>query len=135
MIGHPYPDNLEFDFEAEVHFHKRTPEGEGRGTPPCNGYRADFGYEGESKSNLWTVWPLQFFTEEGDVPDGQPAPWDCFARFHILNRELRESVHRHRLQPGVRFSILEGSKVVAHGTVTRLLSLGVGPEPRQTSEP
>lgn len=118
MNHRTHPKNLEFDFEAEVHF-VRT----GRRATPVNGYRADFKYADESGPGSWMIWPLQFFTEAGNVPDGQQVPWDCFARFYILDRELRESVHRERIRTGVRFEIVEGWKVVANGTVTRLLSL------------
>lgn len=72
---------------------------------------------------MWIVWPLEFFTDEGDVPEGQPAPQDAYARFWILDAELRETVHRPRLAPGIRLEIIEGRQVTASGVVTRLVSL------------
>ncbi len=119
--------NQEFDFEAEVHFDKNS----GRQAPPCNGYRPALRYEDQSPETSWMIWPLQFFTEDGDVPDDQPAPWDCFARFYILDRELRESIHRSKIRPGVKFYITEGWRVIGTGVVTRLLSIAEPSKPER----
>lgn len=69
------------------------------------------------------IHPLEFFTDEGDVLEGSRAPYEVNARFWIVDPELRETVHRPRLAPGLRLEILEGSHVVGRGVVTKLVSL------------
>ena len=55
--------------------------------------------------------------------DGAAVPYDCGANFYIVSDQMRRDVHVARLQPGVRFVLVEGGRVVASCVVRRLLSL------------
>jgi hypothetical protein len=81
------------DFEARLYFHAEQ-EG-GRVSPPHQGYRPDMRYPDFPDDDCaWMAWPLEFFTEEGDVPPGVSVPRHVSARFWILNPESREAIHR-----------------------------------------
>jgi hypothetical protein len=67
------------DFEARLHF--LTEEEGGLAQPPMPGYRSNLRYPDHPEdTSVWMVWPLQFFTSEGVIPDGQMVPRDVFAR-------------------------------------------------------
>jgi hypothetical protein len=112
------------DFEAMIRIY-RTDEG-GRKTPPFNGIRWDFAYEGDSISDsLYMIYP-DFYDSEGNaLPKDQPLPIgiELPARMHILNDEFRVSIHRQRVQVGAKFFCHEGPKAVASGVVIRITNL------------
>jgi hypothetical protein len=69
------------------------------------------------------VWPM-FLDESGnELSKGQPVMQKGKANMYIINDELRKTVHRERIREGVCFHLVEGRKVVADGTVTRILGL------------
>ena len=115
------------DFNAEVCLLSPT-EG-GRRTPVYNGIRWDFCYvdgaDEISPRELYMIWPT-FWTEQGQlwpVSVALPVGVPLRATFRILNSELRESLHRARLRPGLRFHCHEGPICVARGVVTQLTGL------------
>ena len=71
------------------------------------------------------IWP-DFFSISGDsLPKDQPLPLSTQipARMIIVVDEMREQVHRARIQPGVEFYCHEGPRRVAIGRVTRITGL------------
>jgi hypothetical protein len=109
------------DFLAAVRF--LTQDEGGRVSPPMPGYRCDFRYVDQSEPNHWMVWPMRFFVDGVEVPESTTAPHDVTAGFFIFDRELRESVHRARLIPGVEFELLEGATLVGRGVVTDIAGM------------
>jgi translation elongation factor EF-Tu-like GTPase len=110
------------DFEAEIRIY--SAEEGGRRTPARNGIQWDFAYEGDDihVTGLFMIWP-EFLTDSGEsfsldlaLPIGKPIR----ARMSIVNTELRQTLHRTRLAPGVRFYCHEGGRRVAEGRVTKL---------------
>lgn len=113
------------DFEAEIRIY--SAEEGGRKGPPCNGIKWDFAYDGDDirATGLYMIWP-EFLDDSGEsistdvqLPVGEPIR----ARMAIVNTELRETLHRARLAPGVRFYCHEGGRRVAEGRVTKIGSL------------
>jgi translation elongation factor EF-Tu-like GTPase len=115
---------LSDDFEALIRIY-RADEG-GRKTPPFNGMRWDFAYEGDSISDsMYMIYP-DFYDSEGNslaTDQALSVGADLPARMHILNDEFRVSIHRQRVQVGTRFFCQEGPKAVASGVVTRITHL------------
>src|SRR5579871_96944 len=104
-------------FRARISF--LTAEEGGRQHSCLQGYRPDFMYEDEPDRG-WMIWP-RFLDENGAVlADGSPIPMECEALMCILNDELRRSVHQERIEPGVRFRLCEGNRVVATGVVVAI---------------
>jgi translation elongation factor EF-Tu-like GTPase len=113
------------DFEANIRI-LSTAEG-GRVTPPFNGIRWDFGYEGDDAlaSTLFMIWP-DFIDEAGDsLPTDQALPIGVLlrARMTVVVNEMRSDVHRERISVGTQFYCYEGPKRVAAGTVAKLTGL------------
>lgn len=109
---------VEADFEARLRF--LSAEEGGRASLPVVGWRPDLQYEGQIEESSWCVWPIRFFTAEGDIAPGLQVPTEVTADFWILNRDLAKSYHKPRLHPGVRFVICEGFRRVAEGAVTKV---------------
>jgi hypothetical protein len=112
------------DFEAVIRIFSEA-EG-GRTTPPFNGIRWDFAYASDGVVNqIYMIWP-DFFALSGDsLPTDAPLPIgvDLSARMTIVVDEMRDQLHRARIEPGVEFYCHEGSKRVAIGWVTRVTGL------------
>ncbi len=113
------------DFEASIRIY-REDEG-GRVTPPYNGVRWDFAYEGDNiyKTGIYMIWP-DFIDEHGDsLPSDAPLPIDqeLSARMIIAVDKMREELHRSRISEGVRFFCHEGPRCVAEGVVTKVTGL------------
>lgn len=113
------------DFEARIRI-LRKDEG-GRSVDAYNGIRWDFAYEGDDieKTGIYMIWP-DFHDENGNsLPTDQPLPVDCelLARMTIVTDDMREKIHRDRIEAGVRFFCHEGGKRVAVGQVTKLTGL------------
>lgn len=108
------------DFEAVIRLFS-TEEG-GRRTPAFNGVRWDFDYvDGSRELGSYMIWP-EFVEETGESwPKDVPLPVgvEIPALMYILDEKLRESLHRERLQPGVRFWVIEGSRRVGEGRVVK----------------
>lgn len=112
------------DFEATIRILTEA-EG-GRKTSPFNGIRWDFSYVANNATDqLYMIWP-DFFSPSGDsLSKDQPLPTsiELSARMTVVVDEMREQVHRARIQPGVEFYCHEGPKRVAVGRVTRITGL------------
>lgn len=112
------------DFEATIRILTEA-EG-GRMNPPFNGIRWDFAYASDKPAeNLYMIHP-DFYSQSGDsLPTDAPLPLgvDLPARMTIVVDEMREQVHRARIEPGVEFYCHEGSKRVAVGRITRITGL------------
>lgn len=109
------------DFEAKLLF--LSPEEGGRKILPCPGYRSDLRYPDFPEDRThYIVWPHEFFTEERDIAEGEQVPRDVIARFWVLNPDYRP-FHRDRACAGRRIEVMEGAILVAHGVLTRIVSL------------
>jgi translation elongation factor EF-Tu-like GTPase len=95
------------DIEATITF-LGTEQG-GRHKPCFSGYRPQFRYDDRD-------WDTQH--EYPDQPIVQPGQ-----TVRALIQFLTPENHRGKIQPGMVFEIREGSRVVARGTVTKLLAL------------
>ena len=73
------------------------------------------------------VLPRSVAADGRELPDGASVPSVCHANFYIASDELRREVHVLRLQPGVHFTMVEGTRIVATCIVKRLLSLQQNP--------
>lgn len=114
--------NRQDDFEAEITILTEA-EG-GRKTPPLNGIRWDFMYDGDDiKDGLYMIWP-EFTDSEGNaIPKDMPLVGKYRARMHILNREMAETFHRNRIKPGIKFFSMEGPHKVATGVILKVTGL------------
>lgn len=113
------------DFEATIRI-LRENEG-GRHSAPFNGIRWDFAYEGDdiSTTGIYMIYP-DFINDQGEsFPTDQPLPIDVPlpARMTVLVDEMRQELHRDRIQAGTRFYCHEGAKRVAEGVVTKITGL------------
>jgi translation elongation factor EF-Tu-like GTPase len=112
------------DFEAEIVI-RRESEG-GRNSPTYNGIRWDFCYAGDNpQDGIYMIWP-DFCDAEGvSFPSGRSLDIGVplRARMVIANDELRRSIHRDRIAPGVRFHCQEGGRSVADGVVLGITGL------------
>lgn len=100
------------DFEAKIRFliEKRV------------GCRPQFKYLDDNAGD-YDIWPIQAFTEEDEIGEGQPMPSECYARFYIINAQLRMDIHQKRIEPGLKFLMREGTQVIGEGEVTKILGL------------
>ena len=95
------------DIEVELHF-VATVEG-GRTKPAFSGYRPQFYYDGHD----WDA--VHEYPDVSQVNPGETVR--AFLAF------LSPQEHVHKLSPGKRFQIREGTRVVAEGQVLRILEL------------
>jgi hypothetical protein len=95
------------DVEVEVQY--LTREAGGRQTPVRSGYRPQFHYEGRD-------WDAAH--EYPDVTEVRPGE-----RARAFLALLSPEEHDGRLVPGTQFEFREGARIVAIGTVTRVLDL------------
>ena len=114
------------DFRVRYSF--RSAERGGRKSgPPFQGFRCDFLYEGQdpSRDPVYYVWP-EFEDSEGrPISEGKQVPSEGTALMYVIQEELRP-LHKARIRPGVRASMLEGNRVVADLEVVDVLGLGSG---------
>ncbi|MCA8830663.1 hypothetical protein [Hymenobacter pini] len=117
-----YPE-FPIDFEARVRI-LRADEG-GRNSMAYNGIRWDFAYA-QDKPRLLFMWlyPDFFDPETGNSWRELPLPADewLHVRISVFSEHMR-AVHQTRIRAGTGFYCCEGSRAVAEGTVTRILSL------------
>jgi elongation factor Tu len=103
MRTYPYPP----DIEAEIAF-VPTEQG-GRKTPAFSGYRPQFYYDGlDSDAD-------QEYPDVESVAPGQTVR--ALLRFFSPDRQVG------RVFVGMEFQVREGTRVVAHGRVTKILHL------------
>lgn len=117
-----YPDFAD-DFEARVRVLR--PEESGRNSPPYNGIRWDFQYA-QDKTRLVYMWlyPDFFDPITGDSWRELPLPVDewLHVRVSVFSEHMRP-FHQARIRAGTSFYYCEGSRIVAEGTVTRIIGL------------
>ena len=114
--------NFPEDFQARIRIFTAA-EG-GRVKPTFNGIRWDFKYL-DDVSNLYMIWP-DFFDNEGNsfpVETHLPLNQWLNARMYIMVDEMREKVHRLKIQEGVKFYCMEGSRRTAEGIVSKIVGL------------
>lgn len=108
------------DFEARICIF--TEAQGGRKTASFNGIRWDFAYVGADiqKNGIFMIWPDFFDINHDSLPRDQPLPLEqpLMARMTIVSDEMRDEVHRRRVEVGTRFYCHEGGKRVAEGFVT-----------------
>ncbi len=104
-----------WDFEGEITF--LTPE-EGGLSQARMGLRPAFSYPDSNDATHFDIWPVAAFHANG-TPYEVMEPFErvAWARFYVVNRDLWESVHRHRLRPGLGFELWEGNRRIATGCV------------------
>ena len=95
------------DIEVEITF-VPTEQG-GRKSPAFSGYRPQFYYDGHD----WDA--LHEYPDVESVSPGQTV--------RALLRFNRPDMHTGRVHPGMEFQIREGSRVIGHGRVTKILHL------------
>lgn len=113
-----------YDFKIRYRF--LTAEEGGRRTgPPSQGYRCDFAYEEDdiAEVEIYMIWPTFEDSNAQILPRGERVAEAGIALMTILNEELRETLHKRRIAPGVKGWLMEGSKRVAELEVTALLAL------------
>ncbi|MBT9394670.1 hypothetical protein KLP40_15975 [Hymenobacter sp. NST-14] len=109
-----YPD-FPRDFEARVRILR--PEESGRQRPPYNGIRWDFSYAPVTSGVLHMMLYPDFFDPiTGDSWREMPLPVDKWlpARVSVVSEQMRV---------GTSLYYCEGSRIVAEGTVTRIIGL------------
>jgi translation elongation factor EF-Tu-like GTPase len=106
------------DFRARVRFF--SDEEGGRNSPARQGYRPDLCYK-DGAFELFMIWPRFLDEALREKEDEAEIPSSSLADFWIVSPELKEEVHRPRIQPGTEFWMCEGRKRVAEVTVIELL--------------
>lgn len=86
------------------------------------GIKFDLMYEGD-ESGAWMIYYALLDGERRLLPHGVVCQGEVKAYFRILNPELRATVHKQRVKPGIRFFVVVGSHKVAEGVVTEVLHL------------
>ena len=113
------------DFEARIRF--LSSEEGGRKSQPFQGYVCDFKYEshyeGDPPNQAWMIYPA-FLDEQGALlPELAEIPTSVSAIFRVLDPHYRETVHRKRMHVGTRFWLVEGSRRVAEGVITKFVGM------------
>jgi hypothetical protein len=112
------------DFEVKYRFLSSLEGGRLTG-PPFQGYRCDWAYEGDdiAKTGIYMIWP-EFEDENGNILEKNiQVPVEGIAGMIIINKELKETIHRERIKVGVRGFFMEGGKRVAEAVVIRICNL------------
>lgn len=116
--------NRTHDFEVSYRFLDVSEGGRKTGMP-FQGYRSDFLYEGDDpvKDGIWVIWP-EFEDERRNVmlEEAVPVPQKGTARMWILSDDMR-SHHIQNIKVGAKGYFVEGPKVVAECTVTKVNAL------------
>lgn len=86
------------------------------------GMKHDFMYEGD-KNRAWMIHYALLDAERNLLPEGTLCEGEVKAYFRVLNPELRLTIHKQRIQPGIKFYVVAGSYKVAEGVVTEVLHL------------
>lgn len=117
-----YPE-FSIDFEARVRV-LRADEG-GPSQSPYNGIRWDFAYAQDKprRAYMW-LYPDFFDSITGDSWRELPLPVDewLHVRVSVFSEHMRP-VHQAKIRAGTSFYYCLGSRIVAEGTVTRLIGL------------
>lgn len=109
------------DFQARVRFFPLD-EGGRRSYP--NGIRFDFKYIDDEK-NIYMIHP-DFYDLEGNsfsTEEFLPLGVWLSARMYIIAPEMKEKMHRVKIQEGVEFYCVDGPRRVAKGIVSKVVGL------------
>ncbi|SHK69471.1 hypothetical protein [Hymenobacter psychrotolerans] len=115
--------DLRDDFEARIRI--LTPEEGGRQLPPSNGMRWDFQYALDKPARCYMhLYPDFYDPTTNNSWRELPLPIDewLYARLYFFSAEAR-AFHQQRIRCGTSFYCVEGSRIVAEGTVTRITGL------------
>src|SRR5207249_1538836 len=98
--------------DFEVHYRILSEAEGGRKTQQVfQGYRCDWVYadfEAAEPRRVWMIWPF-FVDENGQfVAENAPVNVEGTARMMIVNEDLRQTVHKDRIRPGVKGFFVEG---------------------------
>lgn len=111
------------DFEAEIAI--LTADQGGRTLPPLNGIRWDFAYPEDPPSfPIYMIHPF-FIDDTGRVIPAEQKLFGTLKAIMFIIAEQAVEYHRKRIFVGMPFECREGHKIVALGTVTKLIRLGV----------
>ena len=117
-----YPDDIA-DFEARIRILTTEEGGKYRWT--YNGIRWDFRYAFDPKKLVyWMLYPDFYDANGSSFPPDYPVPageW-LYARMYCFSLTGRE-LHQELIRPGTSFYCVEGNRIVAEGTVTRITGL------------
>lgn len=90
------------------------------------GLRCDFSYEGDdiSKDGIYMIYP-EFEDENGDVilDMNKPIQLVCTARMWIVIPEMRNDIHKSRIEVGTKGYMMEGSRKIGEVEVIRIVGL------------
>jgi hypothetical protein len=86
------------------------------------GIKLDLMYKGD-ESGAWMIYYALLDEERRLLSQGVVCHSEVKAYFRVLNPELRLTVHKQRVKPGIRFFVVVGSHKVAEGIVTEVLHL------------
>lgn len=86
------------------------------------GMKHDFKYEGD-KNRAWMIHYALLDAKRNLLSKGTLCEGEVKAYFRVLNSELRLTVHKQRIQPGIKFYVVAGSYKIAEGVVTEVLHL------------
>ncbi len=119
------------DFESlandfEVHYRFFSAEEGGRQGPAFQGYRCDWKYadlEEERPDQVWKIWPIYLDNNGQLLPENTEVPNQGIAQMLIVDKGLKESVHKNRIRVGIRGYFVEGLKRIAEASVTRVVDL------------
>jgi hypothetical protein len=92
---------------------------------PFQFMRCDFAYEGDdvTQSGVYMILP-EFENAEGKSPGkDELIPAEGVASMWIMNEELRKTIHRERIQPGVQGYFMVGRICIAKVEVIELVEL------------
>jgi len=112
------------DFEVRYRFLSADEGGRDSGAP-FQGYRCDWAYDGDdiTKTGIYMIWPF-FEDAQGNVFEEKVrVPVEGIARMWIVNKDLKDVVHRKRIKPGLKGFFMEDEKRVAEAEVTRIVGL------------
>jgi hypothetical protein len=72
----------------------------------------------------------EFLDEKGEIleENDKPVPISGTARMWILIPEMRNEIHKNKINIGTRYFIMEGSRKVGEGEVTKILDLQINPK-------
>ena len=112
------------DFEVKYRFFSASEGGRKTGTP-FQGYRSDWAYEGDDikETGIYMIHP-EFLDENGNVLDKDvQVSVEGIARMGILIEEMKDIIHRKRIEVGVKGYFMEGGRRVAEAEVIKIVGL------------
>lgn len=122
----PYEDRLKHPQDFNIRYRFYSVEEGGRKLLPLQGYRCDFSYEGDDirATGIYAIYP-EFEDEYGNLIMDEQKQVNIFgtARMWVLFPQMRERVHKHRIQVGTKGYFMEGARRVGEVEVTEIIGL------------